>query len=461
VRRFPGSLRGRLVIGAVAVGLVFAAVFGVVATARLHQVEDRAVRTALQTRLDLARDEVRQDGTLRPDRGRPQADLVQVIGPDGRVLWSSPGLAGIGPLVTLDAVQSRGGAGATSSLALQHPDIDLAALGVPLDIRPTRTSVGGRGALVVAVDAEGFTAARYDLLSLLLVGLGSVVLAIAALAWVLAGRALRSVTRLTEEAEAIGPRELEDGLPVPARDTELARLVAALNRMLARLHDGHTRELAFAADAGHRLRTPVAALRAEAELALREVDPSEQREAMRRILQDADQLTTTVESMLARHRPRRRRPAGSIAVVLRSAADRWARQADLGGVLLTTRVPPDLAADRASLELGDVLEPIVDNAIRHTPAGGQVVIEARLDPVTSRIEVDVTNTGPGVPDEMVPQVFDAWVSGRDASVAGGLGLWLARETALDAGGDVVLVDPAPGRTRFRVDLPVDPLGDPA
>jgi nitrogen-specific signal transduction histidine kinase len=70
--------------------------------------------------------------------------------------------------------------------------------------------------------------------------------------------------------------------------------------------------------------------------------------------------------------------------------------------------------------------------------------------------VHVTNTGGGIPRELAPQIFDAWVSGRDASEAGGLGLWLARETARDAGGDVTLVDPAPGRTTFRVVLPCAP-----
>ncbi|MEO7982052.1 MAG: hypothetical protein ABI807_14315, partial [Sporichthyaceae bacterium] len=94
MRGWPGSLRGRLVLGAVAVGLVFATLFGAIATIRLHQVEDAAVRTALRTRLDLVRDQVRPDGSLRPDRGSLRTDLVQVVGPDGQVLASSPALTG-------------------------------------------------------------------------------------------------------------------------------------------------------------------------------------------------------------------------------------------------------------------------------------------------------------------------------------------------------------------------------
>lgn len=451
--RPPGSLRARLVVGSVAVGLAFAGVFGVLATLRLHQVEDGAVGTALLSRLDVARDTVRADGSLRPDRGSPQADLVQVVGPTGTVLAASRALSGLPPLVALGDVRASGGGGARRTLSLQRPDIDLVALGVPVDLVASGSSPAGTGALVVAVDVEGFTAARSDLLRLLLVGLACVVLAIAVLAWVLAGWALRSVTRLTEEAETIRPGDLQDGLPVPSNDAELARLVAALNRMLLRLHQGHSRELAFAADAGHRLRTPVATLRAEAELALSEADQAEQVAALRRIVRDADQLTLIVDRMLARNRSGSS-PAGEPArTALESAGVRWRRQAELAGLTLVLAMPPSLTDDISCPELSDVLEPIVDNAVRHTPRPGQVTVAAAFGQGDAAVTVDVTNSGPGVAAELVPQIFDAWVSGRDASVAGGLGLWLARETARDVGGDVTLPDAASGRTTFRVVLP--------
>jgi signal transduction histidine kinase len=67
---------------------------------------------------------------------------------------------------------------------------------------------------------------------------------------------------------------------------------------------------------------------------------------------------------------------------------------------------------------------------------------------------DVVNTGVGVPADVSPRIFDAWVSSRDATQAGGLGLWLARETARDLGGDVTLLDGDPGTTTFRVSAPL-------
>jgi signal transduction histidine kinase len=458
-RLSPSSLRGRLVLGAVVVGVAFAILFGAAATWRLHQVEDRALRAALLTRLDLARDEVRPDGSLRPDRGSPKTDLVQVIGPDGRVRAASPALTGLPPLVSLSAVTAQGSEGVQVERSLQHPDTDLAALGVPLHLPAAGSSPAGTGGLVVAVDAEGFTAVTTDLPRLLLVGLLAVVGAIALLSWFLAGRALRSVTGLTEEAERVSVGALHDGLPVPEGDAELARLVTALNRMLLRLSDAHARELAFAADAGHRLRTPVATLRAEAELALRETEPSEQAAALRRIVQDADQLAGIVDRMLARSK-KPVQSAVTVREVLDAAQSRWSRQASLAGVALTVTIEPAVPTDSCVADLPGTVDPIVDNAVRHTPEGGWVVVAVRTDAAQSSIVLDVSNSGPGIAAEVVPKIFDAWVSSRDASVAGGLGLWVARESARAVGGEVTLLSPSAGDTAFRAILPVSSNNQP-
>ncbi|MDQ1640693.1 MAG: hypothetical protein QOJ90_44 [Actinomycetota bacterium] len=452
MRRFPSSLRGRLLLGAVSAGAVFAVVFGTVATWRIHQLEDRAVGTALRSRLDLAKDEVRPDGTLKPHRGSLKTDLVQVLGPDGRVRAQTAGLTGLGPLLPSADVQAAGPDGVRVSRSFQQPDTDLAVLGVPLALPAQGNLPAATGALVVAVDVEGFTATQTDLLWLLVIGLIAVVSTIALLCWVLTGRALRSVTRLTEEAEGTRTNSLAGGLPVPTGDTELARLVTALNRMLSRLHEAHLRELTFAADAGHRLRTPVATLRAEAELALSENDPDERTAAIRRILGDADQLTHVVDRVLARSRPR---GEGSVSVgaTLGAAEPRWRRQGAVNGVHVSLEVDALAVAATGPAEIVDVVDPLVENAVRHSVRGNRVTVEVGIGRDPDEVIVDVTNVGAGIPASLEPHVFDAWVSSRDASVAGGLGLWLARETARDVGGDVTLVQSAADATTFRVRLP--------
>ena len=459
MRAFPASLRLRLVLGAVAVGLTFAVLFGFGAGWLIQRAEDQAVRAALQSRVELARDEVAADGTLRQDAGSPKTDLVQVIGPDGTVRAGSPSLSGLDPLVDLDRL--TGTSGYRTSVALQQPDVDLALLAVPVHVTATDSSAAGTGALVVGVDSEGFDSATSQLRWLLVVGLVIVVIAVGLLSWVLTGRALGSVTRLTESAEDVGPDDLATGLPVPLHDAELARLVGALNRMLVRLHESHLAELTFAADAGHRLRTPVATLRAEAELALREGDPVARTAALENIVQDADQLTLIVERMLARSRNRSNLPE-PVTTVLEETGERWRRRAQLGAVSFDLQVHDSVAPDARSPAILDVLDPVVDNAIRHTPHGGWARVEVRLAEGHStraggsldQLVFEVTNTGQGIPSDLASRVFDPWVSSRDASIAGGLGLWLARETARDVGGDVTLTDTGPGTCSFQIRLPV-------
>lgn len=454
----PVSLRQRLVLGAVAVAVVFAVLFGALAAWRVNHAKSQAISAALLSRMELARDEVAPDGSISQDAGSPKTDLVQVLGPDGRLLAHSPALVGVRPLADVAAV-ARTRSGIESRASLREPDVDLAVLAVPMHLRAHGPSPAGTGALLVATDVEGFDGATSDLLSLLLSGLAVVVIAIAALAWFLTGRALRSVTRITESAESVGPRDLAEGLPVPRRDAELARLVEALNRMLARLHHSHVTELAFAADAGHRLRTPVATLRAEAELALRETDPAELTAALERVVQDADQLTFIVDRMLARSRPDEHE-VDSVHEAIAGASSRWHRQASLDKVELRLCVDAALSATARCAEFTAIVDPILDNAIRHTPSCGAVRIH--VGPLVrhsaAMVSVSISNDGEPISPELAPLVFDAWVSTRDASIAGGLGLWLARETARDLGGDIELVSTGGRSTTFEVRLPVEDSG---
>ncbi len=449
----PRSLRNRLVLGAAAVGLAFSVLFGVVATWRVNHAEAQAVHAALQSRLELARDEVAADGTISQDAGSPKTDLVQVIGPDDTILATTEALTAAPALAKISAATSSA-TGVEGRVALQRPDIDLAVLAVPLPLTSGAGSPAGTGALVVAVDAEGFNAATDQLLGLLTGGLSVVVLAMTALSWILTGRALHSVTLITEDAEGVRPRDLASGLPVPHRDAEPARLVEALNRMLSRLDKSHASELAFAADAGHRLRTPVATLRAEAELALRETDPAELSAALQRIVDDADQLTSIVDRMLARSRAHDRGPE-HVLDVLTAAKGRWQRQAELADITLSIRADGSVSPTTSCAELAEIVEPILDNAVRHTPAGGAVDIDLRVTPSPGlTLVVRVSNSGEAIPADLADHMFDAWVSDRDASVAGGLGLWLARETARDLGGDITLVHDGPRTTTFQVALPI-------
>ena len=142
--------------------------------------------------------------------------------------------------------------------------------------------------------------------------------------------------------------------------------------------------------------------------------------------------------------------------MLAAAGGRWRRQAELAGATLYVRAHGDITPTTACAALEEIIEPILDNAVRHTQSGGTVEINLHIVHIEASSEpmliVNVSNTGEAIPADLAAHVFDPWVSSRDASVAGGLGLWLARETARDVGGDVTVVPDAPATT-FRVRLP--------
>ena len=218
---FTLPLRWRLVVAALVGAAGFAVGFGAFATWQVDRWEDKGLSSALQARLELVRAEVSSDGTLFTYQPSPRTSLVQILNPDGSVRDSTPTLRQLGPLVSVAAVRAAGSAGFRRNLQFRHSLLTL--LAVPLVERASAAGPGGTGAVVVGVESEGFRSAREQLSTLLVVGLGVIVPLAGVLAWLLAGRALRTVTTLTEEAEAVGVSDLGRGLAVPARDSELSR----------------------------------------------------------------------------------------------------------------------------------------------------------------------------------------------------------------------------------------------
>lgn len=437
------SLRRRLVAASVLAGLMFAGVFGALATWQVSRVSDSAIDNALRTRLDVVRSEVAADGALSLDRrSLARAGLVQVLDPHGTVVSASPALAGLPPLVPLARLTGAGARGVRVSKALQSPDLDIALVSVPVRIG------SGSGSLTVGVDTEAYVSTQGRVRELLVAGLlGAVVLLVVA-TWLLTGRALRVVAHVTEEAEAISGSDHGRLLPTPAGDSELARLVAALNSMLSRLHDTYARDVAFAGDASHRLRTPLATLRAEAELGV-DGDPDQMREALVRVVADADHLAGLLDRMLVAVSPHAASPAVGLADAAEALRQRWTRAAAAQGVLLQSTLTGEVLVRPSSLE--SVLDPLIENAVRHTHPGGVIAVDWTVD--GTDVVATVCNAGDGVPDRLQSCLFDPWVSSRSGSAAGGLGLWLAREAARSEGGDVWLVDPTPAMTTFRARLP--------
>jgi signal transduction histidine kinase len=275
--------------------------------------------------------------------------------------------------------------------------------------------------------------------------------------WVL-GAAFRPVSKMTAEAEAWSTEDLDRRFEMGDPHDELTQLAHTLDRMLDRLASSLRREQRFSAEVSHQLRTPVAKIKAEAELALRRPrDPEYYQEALGSVLYSADQMARTVEALLAAAREE-----GSLA---RGRADVWQVLADVVssiGVLaeengVEVRVQPPARDLRVGVERAiavQILQPVVENACRFAQA--EVLLGAGRN--GKEVYFLVEDDGPGVAEDERDRIFEPGVRGtaaageRNVARGAGLGLSLARRLARAASGDVEVED-GPAGARFKVRLP--------
>jgi two-component system, OmpR family, sensor histidine kinase TctE len=234
---------------------------------------------------------------------------------------------------------------------------------------------------------------------------------------------------------------------------EIYPIFAEVNELLVRLSAALDAKRHFVADASHQLRTPIAALQAEAEMALRSSDPSEYLEKIvagtRRITHLAHQLLT-----LSRLEPQHMLSPKIIdlAELTRDAAERWMplaiqRHIDLGFELSPTKVMGD------PVWLEELANNLIDNALRYTPSGG--VVTVRCNSAASRITWEVEDSGPGIPTEERERIFERFYRLDATGVDGcGLGLAIVREIAHNHNASIAIEKgPNLGGALIRVTFP--------
>jgi two-component system, OmpR family, sensor kinase len=285
----------------------------------------------------------------------------------------------------------------------------------------------GSYVLVVGAATQDREAALASLLHELLV-LGPVALVLATVAgYVLAGYALRPVEMMRRRAAEISAETPGERLPAPATNDELERLGTTLNEMLDRLEAALQRERDFVADAGHELRTPLALLRAELELALRHSGTVEElRDAIRASSGEADRLAQLAEDLLLIARsdrgqiPLRREPIDS-AALLGSVERRFEWRAEAAGRPLLVEQADGLVVVGDRIRLEQALGNLVDNALRH----GDGVVHLAAEPDNGGVRLSVRDEGPGFPDDFVAHAFDRFSRADAARQRGGVGLGLS------------------------------------
>jgi two-component system OmpR family sensor kinase len=294
-----------------------------------------------------------------------------------------------------------------------------------------------------------------SLLSILLIAIGAV------LSYRLAGLALQPVHRLAGLARTISERDLHQRVDGNVPDDELGELVTTFNAMLARLETAFEAQRIFTADASHELRAPIAVMRLELERGLSRARSSgEYREVLQWVQDDVDHLGRIVEQLLLLTRA----DAGLLRPALQpvdaedllsEAAARWTDTAATKGVTieLDLSAPGPFSADPTLLRR--LVYNLLDNAIRHAPAGSVVHVRASRAP--DGLDVEVDDQGPGVTPEFRPRLFsrfgraDGARSGTGAGI--GLGLALGAAIAKAHGGWLELVDRDGPGAAFKLHLP--------
>jgi two-component system OmpR family sensor kinase len=264
---------------------------------------------------------------------------------------------------------------------------------------------------------------------------GAIAVALAGIgAWLLAGAALRPVERMRRQAAEISEHDPTSRLPVPATRDELAALGATMNDLLARLQEALRRQRAFVADAGHELRTPLAVLRTELELAARRHRTRDELlDTIANATEETDRLARLAEELLFLARSEdqainRRADVRLLPLLERSAGAFRARAAERGVTVTSDGADAGTAAVDPDL-LRRALDNLLENALRYAPP--QSTVTLRVQPEDSDddgwIDIEVIDEGPGFPPEFLPHAFERFRRADDARsrAEGGAGLGLA------------------------------------
>jgi signal transduction histidine kinase len=284
--------------------------------------------------------------------------------------------------------------------------------------------------------------------------LGGIILTVVAIfAWTSVGRALRPVAAMTTQAADWSEHDLDRRFALgPPRD-ELTGLAATLDALLGRLSASLRREQRFSAEVAHELRTPLANLRVETEIALaRDRTPLELRQALAGVRRQTDRMAAVVDALVAAAERDADSHRGTVdaAEAARAAGRAHATLAEELGVALDVQPPPErIEVDVDAGFTARILAPVVENGLRY--GRSHVSLSAVRDGGAVRFEI--ADDGPGVMRDEAEAVFAPGVRGSaaDGSSGAGLGLALARRLARSAGGDVT-VEPGDGG-RFDVRLP--------
>lgn len=324
-------------------------------------------------------------------------------------------------------------------------DIRVVALRVPVQPR------SGKGAVLIQVGERITLRTEFARQLLLRMALPQALLIFLALfaVWYGVGRGLAPLSDLKREVERRSHRDLSP-LPDLTVPQEVQPLIQSMNELLERLSASIAAQQRFIADAAHQLRTPIAGLKTQTELALRQTQASAAQATLNQLHAATDRLTRLANQLLslARTEPDARRASEveriNLGELAREAATEWvpralARDLDLG----FEGTPNDNRIEGDAFLLREMLNNLLDNAVRYTQPGGHVTV--RVANPNGAVVLSVEDDGPGVPEAERGRVFERFYRVLGTGAEGcGLGLAIAREIALRHGAEITLAAGAGG-----------------
>lgn len=338
------------------------------------------------------------------------------------------------------------------------------ALVAGVQVRAASAKVAG-GTLVVSTPLSQVDQTINDIGVVVAAGSGLVVLLIAAGVYLVLRRGLRPIEVMAAQADRITAGDLTQRVTLHHPRSEVGRLGTALNGMLARIEasvaeraagERHMRR--FFADASHELRTPLASLRANAELYNLGAVPGgcELDEVMRRITLEARRMSRLVDDMfrLARlgAQPAQAKEPVDLSTLVASCADR-ARVAEPDRAW-RVQVAPGLWCAGDEELLRRAIDNLVTNVRVHTPGTATGTISAAVCGDGGRVAVEVSDDGPGVPEDKLPRIFERFYrAGAVPRPGSGLGLAIAGEIAVAHGGCATAAPNTPAGLRVTIEVP--------
>ncbi len=467
MRRFLRGTRGRLTVVSTALLAVALLIAGVGVIGALVYAQRSDIDALLAAQADVVAAGIEEtNGTYSFGNGETMVETpggvaieTAIVGPGGPLVQSPSQPIATGTLMEIASAARTGG-----RIWVDTTD-ERGALR-----RAVAEPIGSTGAATVLIlsrsvgelnAAVGRTALLLAAVSVALVVIGG------ALAYWLAGRALRPVRQIASLARTFGGHDLHRRVTIPVPDDELGELVDTFNEMLGRLEASFESLRRFTADASHELRAPLALLRNELDVTLaHERSGPEYRRTLEGLRGEVDHLGRLADQLLVLARADagalvpQREPV-DLTDLLHETAARWSDAAAARAVRI------DIVAEGAGTVAAEpalfrrIIDNLVENALRYAPAGTAVTLSAGRDPGVRWVEV--RDHGPGIASEHRPALFTRFArpdAARTREQGGaGLGLALSAAIATAHGGRIELLpgDGGPGAC-FRVFIPEAAMG---